>query len=81
MGWMGVICAVRQPRFGFAGARVEFILKPGVFHVYRRGSVWKSTGRKALERRSLTIEDVQVSDNLSAKSYSRTLLIDQHICN
>ena len=39
--------SVRQPRLGFAGARLELIFSyPGAFRLFRRGCVWKSTGKK-----------------------------------
>ena len=67
---------------GFAGARLEFIIYvrelSAFLGVVAFGNLIE---RRTLGRRSLSVEDVHVKDNILAKSYPIKLTIDWRICD
>ena len=73
---------VRQPRLGFAGARLEFIFYirelSAFLGVVAFGNLLE---RRTLGRRSLSVEDVHVKDNILAKSYPIEVTRDWRICD
>ena len=76
------VSTVRQPRLGFAGTRLEFIFDirelSAFLDVVAFGNLLE---RRTLGRRSLSVEDVHVKDNILAKSYPIKLTRDWRICD
>ena len=73
---------VRQPRLGFAEARLEYIFYiwelSAFLEVFVFGNLLE---RRTLGRRSLSVEDVHVKDNILAKFYPTKVTRDWRICD